>query len=35
MAHFYDDLAKGCTDFYSSSSKKFASDVDDMKSTIK
>jgi len=35
MAHFYDDLAKGCTDFYSSSSRKFASDVDDMKSTIK
>lgn len=35
MAHFYEDLAKGCTDFYSSSSRKFASDVDDMKSTIK
>ena len=35
MDHFWDDLAKGCNDFYLNASEKFASDADDMKSTIK
>lgn len=35
MDNFYDNLGKGCNEWYSSASQKFSSDVDDMKSTIK
>ena len=34
MDQFYDKLAPGCTKWYSGASDKFASDVNDMKSTI-
>lgn len=34
MDHFYDDLAKGCTGWYSAASKKNAADVEDMKATV-
>jgi hypothetical protein len=34
MSHFYDNLASGCTKFYSDASNKFGSDGDNMKDTI-
>lgn len=34
MAHFYDDLAAGCTKFFSDASKKFASDASDYEQII-
>jgi hypothetical protein len=35
MAHFYNDLASGCTKFYAAASEKFAQDAKEMGPTIK
>jgi hypothetical protein len=34
MAHFYNDLASGCTKFYSAASHKFAKDAHEIQPTI-
>jgi len=35
MAHFYDDLASGCNNYYSGASAKFAHDAKEVTPTIK